>query len=385
MLWRQQVEPYINAHNLDGFIVAPIVPPHFLNAQDRATGTLNPAFRKWRLTDQMLLSWLQSTLSSAILARFIGCSHAYELWDKLVAYFHKQMRAKARQLRVELRSTSLANLTVQDYLLRIHDLVDNLASVGDPVPVNQHLDVILEGLPQDFSPVIFVVESKFDVIDVDEVESLLLAHETRLDKFKKVLEDVASINLTSSSASQASSASESSQSQASVNVTTGSDHSTFNPNFTPNFGSNRVRGGRSGRGRGRGGRLSNFQCQVCFRFGHPASTCWHRFNQQFQPQIPPNFQGFQRFNNAPIDPYHLASPIMMPYGAPYGGYNQHSLGYGSFNNWPRPSAQQRPPSVQFSQPSAMMINAPSRSGSSTWFPDSAASFHVTGDARNIQE
>lgn len=118
------------------------------------------------------------------------------------------------------------------------------------------------------------MESKFDVIDIDEVESLLLAHETRLDKFKKkVLEDVASINLTSSSASQASSASESSQPQASVNVTAGSDYSTFNPNFTPNFGSNRGRGGRSGRGRGRGGRLSNVQCQVCFRFGHPASTC----------------------------------------------------------------------------------------------------------------
>lgn len=92
------------------------------------------------------------------------------------------------------------------------------------------------------------MESKFDVIDIDEVESLLLAHETRLDKFKKkVLEDVASINLTSSSASQASSASESSQPQASVNVTAGSDYSTFNPNFTPNFGSNRGRGGRSGR------------------------------------------------------------------------------------------------------------------------------------------
>jgi len=124
---------------------------------------------------------------------------------------------------------------------------------------------------------------------------------------------------------------------------------------------------------------------VCFRFRHPASTCWHRFNQQFQSHIPPNFQGFQGFNTAPIDPYHPASPSMMPYGAPYGGYNQHSLGYGSFNNWPRPSAPQRPPSVQFSQPSAMMINAPSTSGSSAWFPDSAASYHVTGDARHIQE
>lgn len=75
----------------------------------------------------MLLSWLQSTLSSEILARVVGSSHAYELRNKLVTYFHKQMRAKARQLRVELRSTSLDNRTVQEHLLRIRNLIDNLA------------------------------------------------------------------------------------------------------------------------------------------------------------------------------------------------------------------------------------------------------------------
>lgn len=193
LVWRQQVEPYINAHNLDDYLVAPIIPPRFLTAQDRATGTLNPEFRQWRLKDQMLLSWLQSTLSGEILARVVGCSHAYELWNKLLTYFHKQMRAKARQLRVELRATLLADRTVQDYLLRIRNLIDNLASIGDPIPVNQHLDVILEGLPQEYSPVISVVESKFEIIDIDEVESLLIAHETRLDKFKKkTIDDAAS-------------------------------------------------------------------------------------------------------------------------------------------------------------------------------------------------
>ncbi|MCI46042.1 hypothetical protein A2U01_0067282, partial [Trifolium medium] len=29
-LWRQQVEPYINAHGLDDFLVSPTIPPRFL-------------------------------------------------------------------------------------------------------------------------------------------------------------------------------------------------------------------------------------------------------------------------------------------------------------------------------------------------------------------
>ncbi|WJX78536.1 hypothetical protein P8452_61747 [Trifolium repens] len=36
------VEPYINAHDLDDFLVSPAPPPIFLNDGDRAAATLNP-------------------------------------------------------------------------------------------------------------------------------------------------------------------------------------------------------------------------------------------------------------------------------------------------------------------------------------------------------
>lgn len=51
------------------------------------------------------------------------------------------MRAKARQHRVELQSTLLENHMVYDYLLCIRNLIDNLASIGDPIPSNQYLYV----------------------------------------------------------------------------------------------------------------------------------------------------------------------------------------------------------------------------------------------------
>jgi hypothetical protein len=111
-MWRQQVEPYINAHYLDDFLVSPAIPPRFLTADDHLTGNLNPAYRKWRQKDQMLMSWLQTTLSSEILARVLGSNHTYELWSKIQSYFQKQMRAKARQLRVELRSTKLEDRSI---------------------------------------------------------------------------------------------------------------------------------------------------------------------------------------------------------------------------------------------------------------------------------
>jgi hypothetical protein len=91
----------------------------------------------------------------------------------------------------------LGDSSVKDYLLSIRKTIDSLASIGDLVPINHHIDVILEGLPADFAFVVLVIESKFDVMDHDEVEVLLLAHEFRLDKFKKqTLSDSASLNLT---------------------------------------------------------------------------------------------------------------------------------------------------------------------------------------------
>lgn len=84
----------------------------------------------------MLCLWLQSTLSSEILARVLSASHAFELRVKLFACFQKQMHATAHHLRVELHATTLEDCTVKEYLLKIHTIADLLASIGDLVPMN---------------------------------------------------------------------------------------------------------------------------------------------------------------------------------------------------------------------------------------------------------
>jgi hypothetical protein len=249
-LWRQQVEPYINAHNLTDFVVCTRVPPQFVDDEARRTGIVNPDYTIWRNRDQLLLSWLQSTLTGEILSRMLGCVHAYELWDRLCKYFHKQTRARARHLRVELRAHSLDGSPIKEYLLRIRRTIDELASIGDAIPASHHIDVILEGLPSDYAPVVSVIESRFDLLDLDEVEVLLLAHELRLNKFKKqTVTDMASLHLTHAVSTPTSSVPEEGSSS-----TVKSDPP---PPDEPDYNSFRGgrRGGRGGRGRGgRGGR-----------------------------------------------------------------------------------------------------------------------------------
>lgn len=100
---------------------------------------------------------------------------------------------------------------------------------------------------------------------MEEVEAFLTAHEMRMSKFDKLIKlDSASID------------------------SIDSIDSTSSSHF-PSYGSGfRGRGGRNGRGRGQG-RFGNVQCQVCFKFGHLASMCYHRFDQQYQVPIPHDF------------------------------------------------------------------------------------------------
>lgn len=55
--------------------------------------------------------------------------------------------------------------------------VDALASIRDPKPYCHHIYLILKGIPFDYAPIVFVIESQFGVMDLDEVEVLFLAHE----------------------------------------------------------------------------------------------------------------------------------------------------------------------------------------------------------------
>lgn len=59
------------------------------------------AFLAWEEQDQLLLFWLQSTLSMSILSfspRVIRCSHSFELWEGIHKHFQSQTRVKSRQL-----------------------------------------------------------------------------------------------------------------------------------------------------------------------------------------------------------------------------------------------------------------------------------------------
>ena len=133
-----------------------------------------------------------------MLSRVLGSNHSYQVWDKIHEYFSLHTKSRARQLRTAMRTVTLDEKSIDEYLHKIKGYVDELAGIGVSVRHEEYVDVLLEGLPSDYAPVIFVIESKKCVPSIAEIEALLYGHETRLTRYNRdaQLVNSASLNYT---------------------------------------------------------------------------------------------------------------------------------------------------------------------------------------------
>lgn len=145
LLWKQQVEPVIIAHQLHLLLVNPTIPPKYASDADRDSDTVSSTYLAWEQQAAFLLPWLQSTLSGSVLTRMIGCRHSYQFWEKVHAYYHTVTQAKSHQLCSELRNTVLLNRSIGEYLLQTKFVFDSLCAIGEQTSSIEQLDIVLKG------------------------------------------------------------------------------------------------------------------------------------------------------------------------------------------------------------------------------------------------
>lgn len=63
--------------------------------------------------------------------------------------------------------------------------------------MKEHVDIIVEGLSEHYDSSIAFITNKLELPSLDEIETVLLAHESRIEKFSK--KNVISINVASTS------------------------------------------------------------------------------------------------------------------------------------------------------------------------------------------
>ena len=244
LLWQRQALAAIRGYNLQHFVFeSTSKPTKFLYERSKEVGNVNPEFLLWKQQDQLLTSWLFSSMSNSVLARVVSCETSAQVWKTLETYFAAQIRAKVSQYKTQLSQTRKENVSMIDYLLKIRHLVDMLNLVGHDMDAKTHITAIYDGLPEDYDMFTLHMDLSSESLSVEEVESLLHSVEARIEKRQNRLEGSISANM--------------------ANTINHSDKRKSNsfPEQSHNSGgySPRVRGysqrgGYGGRGRGRSGR-----------------------------------------------------------------------------------------------------------------------------------
>ncbi|KAL5732707.1 hypothetical protein ACOSP7_032060 [Xanthoceras sorbifolium] len=117
--WKAQVLPAIIALELDDLITGlGSCPPKFIKVvsteNNEKSLVINGAYLSWRKADQLLLSWLLSTLSPAIMGQVTECPNSFEAWSSLEILYSQKSMAKVLWLKQQLLNTRKGSKSISE-------------------------------------------------------------------------------------------------------------------------------------------------------------------------------------------------------------------------------------------------------------------------------
>ena len=180
LMWKYQIENAVRGYGLEGFLFGTEqVPPKMVTDK---IGVLvpNPKFRDYQRQDHLLISWLLSSIGSAFLPQVVGCSSAFEVWNTISQNFNSQSSAKVMYYKSQMQMLKNDGLTMRDYLTKMKNYCDLLATVGHKILDTDHILAIMQGLGDEYESVIDVISSKKSSPSLQYVTSTLIAHEGRI-------------------------------------------------------------------------------------------------------------------------------------------------------------------------------------------------------------
>ena len=124
----------------------------------------------------MILSWIHSTLTPEIMGQIVRYQTSHATWIALEKIFSTSSKAWIMQLRLEFQIVRKGSLSMMEYILKIKNISDNLATIGEPINERDQILQLLGGL----CAILASLTTREDNISFQSIHSILLTHEQRL-------------------------------------------------------------------------------------------------------------------------------------------------------------------------------------------------------------
>ncbi|KAK3028727.1 hypothetical protein RJ639_038618 [Escallonia herrerae] len=156
LAWKTQFLPILNYQNLHGHIDGSSFPPPKTIVSLTAKNLLirNPEYKAWFKKDQLLLSWIFSSLTEEIFPYIIVLSTSQEVWTALSHSFGSVSQNRQLQLYIELQELKKNELSISEYLHKVKSLSDELCAAGKPVSPAKFNAIIYRNIGSDYHSII---------------------------------------------------------------------------------------------------------------------------------------------------------------------------------------------------------------------------------------
>jgi hypothetical protein len=180
LAWTAQFIPILKSHNLLGFIDSSnLCPAMFVGDNAAKNKFVNPAHTNWQSRDQLLLSWIISSISPALVASLYGLDSSFLAWQSRAARFASQSKSHISHLKHQLQNLQQGSLTCASYLAETKFLADQLFAIGKLVDDDDLISFIIGGLNHTFTQ--FITSYSFHIQETSmsffDFKSELLNHE----------------------------------------------------------------------------------------------------------------------------------------------------------------------------------------------------------------
>ncbi|KAM3282895.1 hypothetical protein P3S67_026540 [Capsicum chacoense] len=152
----------------------------------------NPKFDIWFRKDQMLHSWLLSSLTEEIYPYVIGLTSSFAVWEALANAFGSVSQNRQLQLHIELQELKKFDLSVSSYLQKAKALSDELSAAGRSISPAEFNAIIYLNIGPEFHGLIAALNLRPEPVTFNELHGKLVAHEILI---KNAMEPVANMVL----------------------------------------------------------------------------------------------------------------------------------------------------------------------------------------------
>jgi hypothetical protein len=196
-MWQSQVLPVLRSNDLLGIVdgTEPCPPRSLTNEQGQSS--VNPEYTIWNKKDQFILSWINATLSEAVLATVYGLNTSRQVWSALASRFTSQSRSRISHIKRQLQNLKQGSMACSDYLRTAKVWADQLAAVGRPIDDEDLISYIIGGLSPIFNSFItsYTFITRENPLNFEDFRDELLNHEMLLNQQNAAATDSSAIAL----------------------------------------------------------------------------------------------------------------------------------------------------------------------------------------------